>query len=285
MRTIGAVKPDDVFFACVYAIKEKLGIKQVMLTGGEPTIHPDLCKIVRGIDAPKISITTNGIRVLSISDWTKLREAGLRKVIVSIHDSTPQSFIQAETRQRDFGWAVRALESQRDNLVNAAEAGLRVRVNTVAYSSYEQVNQVLLALEDLQQKYKFDLRLLNDLANVRKSQQIIRDVCQALGARIIREERRAGSSNATVLWEAESGSHFSTKMAYRYFFEPVCAGCPIKEHCHEGFYGVRVERRMSDYWVRLCIYKHTPDVLMPWKKFLQSDLPKKIKDLCKEEQL
>lgn len=284
MRTIGSIEPNEEFFECVHTLAEDLEIKKVMLTGGEPTIHPDLCNIVNGINTPSISITTNGIRPLSVDDWARLSDAGLRKVIVSIHDATPQSFIQLETRQRKFGWAVRALESQRHNLVTISEAGLRVRVNTVAYSSYEQVTQVLGALEDLQQKYRFDIRLLNDITNIRKSQQIIRDVCQSLNAKAIREERRAGSSNATVLWETESGFCFSTKMAYRYFFDPICAGCALKEQCYEGFYGIRIERKMSDYWVRLCIYKHTPDVLMPWKLFLQSDIAKKFKDLCKVEQ-
>lgn len=284
MRAIGSVEPDAKFFACIHTLAGTLGIKRVMLTGGEPTIHPDLRKIVEGINVPDISITTNGIRPLSVDEWTGLHKAGLRKTIVSIHDATPQSLIQLETRQRDFGWAVQALGSQKYNLVAASEAGLRVRVNIVAYHSHEQVNQVLEALEDVQQRYQIDIRLLNDLANIEKSQQIIRDVCQALGAEIIGEERRAGSSNTTVSWETESGFRFSTKMAYRYFFEPICTGCPIKEVCYEGFYGIRIERKMSDYWVRLCIYKHSPDVLMSWESFLHSDLAKKFKELCEQEQ-
>ena len=65
-----------------------------MLTGGEPTIHPDLHRIVNGINVQSISITTNGIRPLSVDEWARLYDEGLRKVIVSIHDATPQSFIQ-----------------------------------------------------------------------------------------------------------------------------------------------------------------------------------------------
>jgi len=155
----------------------------------------------------------------------------------------------------------------------------------VAYNSYEQARLILDDLENLQRKYQFDIRLLNNLANVEKSQQIIRDICQSLGVKTIKEEWRAGSSNVTVLWEAESGFRFSTKMAYRYFLEPICAECPFKAQCHEGFYGIRLEQRMSDYWVRLCIYRHSSDVLMPWKIFLESELAKKLKDLCEQEQL
>ncbi|KKQ87851.1 MAG: hypothetical protein UT09_C0009G0005 [Parcubacteria group bacterium GW2011_GWF2_38_8] len=283
MRTIGSIEPNETFFNCVQTLLETLGIKRVMLTGGEPTIHPDLYKIVNGIKTSEISITTNGIRSLSVDGWAKLRNAGLRKVIFSIHDVTPQSFLQLEIRRREFGWAVRALESQKHNLLTASGAGLQVRVNVVAYQSYEQIYQVLYTLEDLQQKYKFDIRLLNDLANVGKSQQIIKDVCQALGAKPIKEERRAGSSNTTVLWKTESGFYFSTKMTFRYFFDPICGNCSIKKQCHEGFYGIRLERRLSDYWIRLCIYKHTPDVLMPWREFLQSKFSEQFKDLCKKD--
>lgn len=283
MRTIGSVQPDATLFDCVHGLMAALGISSVMLTGGEPTIHPDLQRIVEGIKATDISITTNGIRPMSKSEWSALHQAGLRKLIVSIHDASPQSLIQLETRARQFGWAVRALDAQRQNLATASEAGLNVRVNTVAYGSYEQVRLVLDTLSDLRREHQFGIRLLNDLANIEKSQRIIQDVCLALGAKEIGQERRAGSSNSTVTWETETGFQFSTKMAYRYFFDPVCAGCAIKQQCHEGFYGVRVERRGTDYWVRLCLYKQTPDVLMPWRSFVSSDLAKRLKDQCLDE--
>ena len=284
MRTIIPVDPDPAFFECVYGLTEKLLLTRVMLTGGEPTLHPKLREIVMGISSPNISVTTNGIRLLSTEEWIELREAGLRKVTVSIHDATPQSFMQLETRQRQFGWAILALESQKQNLIHASEAGLSVSVNTVAHHSYGQVLRVLDSLGDLQRKYPFSIKLLNDLANIEKSQQIIRDVCQSLGARTIKEERRAGSSNTTILWETDSGLRFSTKMAYPYFFNPICSECPIKTQCHEGFYGVRLERRVSDYWVRLCIYKHSLNVLMPWKSFLESKLSDELRELCEREQ-
>lgn len=284
MRTIGAIEPSKVFFDCVASILSTLEIKRVMLTGGEPTIHPHLFDIVQGIEASEISITTNGIRPVSVDEWIKLRAAGLHKVIVSIHDASPESFVQLETRQRNIGWAVRSLESQKSNLISASQAGLNVRVNTVAYGSREQLSEVLFTLRDLQQTNQFDIRILNDLANIKQSQQVIQDVCQSLDAKVIKEVRRAGSSNAVVLWETPSGFHFTTKMAYRYFFDPICNGCSIKEQCYEGFYGIRLERKQSEYWVRLCIYKHSSDVLMPWDKFLQSDLADKYKTLCEQEQ-
>lgn len=283
MKTIGSIEPSPSFFQCVHSLLDELEIKKVMLTGGEPTIHPALLEIVDGVKSTDISITTNGIRTLPVDTWDQLKNAGLRMVIMSIHDATPQSFVQLETRRREFGWAVRSLEAQKANLAAASKAGLQIRVNTVAYNSYDQVLTVLDSLSDLQREYRFDIRLLNDLGNVERSQLVIQQVCQSLGATVLREERRAGSSNATVLWEAESGFRFSTKMAFKYFFEPICQGCSIRSSCHEGFYGIRLERRLSDYWVRLCIYRHTPEVLMPWREFLQSGLAVKFKDICQQD--
>lgn len=284
MRTIGQAEPDKALFECVNTLTRALGIRRVMLTGGEPTIHPHLKEIVHGIEADEVSITTNGIRPFPAATWGVLREAGLGKVIVSIHDAMPQAFIQLETRKHKLTWAARAINSQHYNLATASETGLQVRVNVVAYHSQYQVQQVLTSLEELEKQYHFDIRLLNDLANIEASQQIIRNVCAALEATPITEKRRAGSSNVTVQWQTKSGFHFSTKMAYPYFFAPICSSCQVKDECHEGFYGIRLEKRGSDYWVRLCIYKHTPEVLMPWRSFLESQAAQELKSLCHAEQ-
>ncbi len=81
----------------------------------------------------------------------------------------------------------------------------------------------------------------------------------------------------TRYYEASDGFHFSTKVAFPYFFGGICDGCAIKKSCFEGFYGVRVERRADEYFVRLCIYKQTPDVVMPWQEFLGSGLAGKLR--------
>lgn len=284
MHTIGSVEPDDIFFTCVHSILRSMQFERVMLTGGEPTLHPKLNDVVAGIESKDISITTNGIRPVSKHDWTGLKKNGLQKVIVSLHDVSPQSFLQLETRQKSFGWAVRALDAQKYNLMSASEAGLLVRVNVVAYSTHDHILKVFDVLEPLQQKYHFDIRLLNDLANIEQSQSVIKCVCQTLEAKEEGESRRAGSSNTTILWKTETGLCFSTKMAFRYFFDPICGNCSIKQDCHEGFYGIRLERKMDDYWVRLCIYKNTPDVLMPWRNFLESSFAENLRNICKQEQ-
>lgn len=282
MRHIETVEPDQEFFGCIKTLSDSMGIERVMLTGGEPLIHPHLEDIVRGIEIQEMSLTTNGIRLLSQDEWRTLKSCGLKKVIVSMHNASVQSFLQLEIRQRSFGWASHALDAQKKNLMNAASVGLHVRVNIVAYESAEETIRVLSMLEDIQLSHKIEVRLLNDLSNLKRSQRNIRHVCDTLQAEEISESRRAGSSNATSIWKTESGFMFSIKLSTRYYFDPICIRCAVKEHCHEGFYGVRVEKR-DGYWVRLCIYKQTHDVLMPWRIFLESGLPEKIRRLCVEE--
>lgn len=283
MRNIDQIDPSSSFFECVHEIMDATKIKRIMLTGGEPTIHPNLSEIVSGIDAESISITTNGIRTLTTDKWSGLAKSGLGKVIVSIHDATPQTLIQVELRPRNFGWATRSIESQRINLINASQVGLGVRVNVVAHNSKDQVLSVLDSLTELQIEHRFDIRILNDLSNVIKSQHIIREVCTVLEAHEIQQEKKVGSSNVSVLWETESGFMFSTKTSFPYYFESICEHCPIKKQCHEGFYGLRLEKRGDDYWIRLCIYKNGADVLMPWKQFISSRLIEQFLLLCQND--
>lgn len=126
--------------------------------------------------------------------------------------------------------------------------------------------------------------MLNDLSNIESSQRNIRNICQILGATEVGSSRRAGSSNAIVSWQTDSGFRFSTKMAFRYYLETICTGCLVKEHCYEGFYGIRLEQRRGEQWVRLCIYKHVPEVLMPWRRFLTSESAEKLRGLLVSEQ-
>lgn len=71
----------------------RLGIDKIRLTGGEPSIHPDLIEIVRGIHAAginRISMTTNGLRLADLAK--PLKAAGLERVNVSVDTLDPERF-------------------------------------------------------------------------------------------------------------------------------------------------------------------------------------------------
>jgi cyclic pyranopterin phosphate synthase len=103
-----------------------LGVSEVKLTGGEPTVRPDLPDIVRrarGIDPSlDLSITTNGYLLDRLA--APLREAGLDRVTVSCDSLLRHRF--AEMTRRD------ALERVLAGIRSAQDAGLRpIKVNCV----------------------------------------------------------------------------------------------------------------------------------------------------------
>jgi GTP 3',8-cyclase len=110
----------------VLDVATALGITGVRLTGGEPLLRPDVVDVVRRIGglthAPEISLTTNGLRLVDLA--APLREAGLRRVNVSLDTLDPERFRALTHRDRhaDVLAGIRA----------AQDAGLApVKVNAV----------------------------------------------------------------------------------------------------------------------------------------------------------
>jgi cyclic pyranopterin phosphate synthase len=81
-----------------------LGLRRLRITGGEPTIRPDLATLVRMLRAvpgiEDIALSTNGVRLLELGQ--ELRDAGLDRVNISA-DSLRPDRIKAIAR-RDLGF-------------------------------------------------------------------------------------------------------------------------------------------------------------------------------------
>jgi cyclic pyranopterin phosphate synthase len=117
---------DDELIRLVRIAVTRLGIHQVRLTGGEPTLRPGLVGLVERIAAleprPEISLTTNGLSLNRLAP--ALAAAGLDRVNVSL-DTLQRERFQALTRRDRLDDVLRGLSA-------AAEAGLApVKVNAV----------------------------------------------------------------------------------------------------------------------------------------------------------
>jgi cyclic pyranopterin phosphate synthase len=117
----------------------QLGIDKIRLTGGEPTVHPDLIPIVRGIRAAgisRVSMTTNGARLIQLAK--PLKEAGLERVNVSVDTLDPDKF-QRITRWGKLGEVLSGID--------AAEAhGLTpIKINAVVARGYNDEDVAGLA--------------------------------------------------------------------------------------------------------------------------------------------
>jgi cyclic pyranopterin phosphate synthase len=79
-----------------------MGIDQVRLTGGEPLLRPDVVDVVRRIyaltHAPKISLTTNGLRLAQVAQ--PLADAGLERVNISLDTLNRDRFAAMTHRDR-----------------------------------------------------------------------------------------------------------------------------------------------------------------------------------------
>ncbi len=105
---------------------ERLGIREIRFTGGEPLLRRGLVGIVECTAAlrprPEISLTTNGIGLTRLAG--PLRRAGLNRVNVSLDTLRPETFRALSHRDR--------LPDVLAGLAAAAAAGLSpVKVNSV----------------------------------------------------------------------------------------------------------------------------------------------------------
>ena len=110
----------------VVDIASEQGITGVRLTGGEPLLRPDAAEIIRRINAlpraPRISLTTNGLRLAAQA--TELKAAGLERVNISLDTLDAERFKRLTHRDR-FADVIAGIEA-------AIGAGLLpVKVNAV----------------------------------------------------------------------------------------------------------------------------------------------------------
>jgi cyclic pyranopterin phosphate synthase len=130
----------------VLEIGVELGIDEVRLTGGEPLLRPDIVDIVARINSlpnpPKLSLTTNGIRLAELAQ--PLKDAGLERVNVSLDTLDPERFKAMTFRDR-FDDVMKGLKAARD-----AELA-PVKINTVlmpGVNDDEAVSLVKWALDE-----------------------------------------------------------------------------------------------------------------------------------------
>lgn len=120
------VLTDDEVVRLIGVAVERLGVREIRFTGGEPLVRRGLVDIVRRTralsDALELSITTNGLGLARTAG--ALAEAGLDRVNVSLDSIRPETFAAITRRDR--------LHDVLAGLEAAALAGLGpVKVNAV----------------------------------------------------------------------------------------------------------------------------------------------------------
>ncbi len=141
-------------YVTVVRICQSLGVRKVRITGGEPTLYPDLLPLIRAVATlglDDVAMTTNGSRMTEASAkaW---REAGLNRITLSL-DSLREERTKSITRTNSTPETiVRAVHA-------AKAAGLEpVKVNAVVMRG---VNDDEVAdFADFARQHAVDMRLI-----------------------------------------------------------------------------------------------------------------------------
>ena len=112
----------------------RLGTRKIRLTGGEPLVRKGIMQVInnlgnevgKGLD--ELTITTNGSQLETKAE--DLFNAGIRRINVSLDHLDPIKFKEI-TRWGD-------LEKVKAGLKIAREVGLKIKINTVAISEFNQ---------------------------------------------------------------------------------------------------------------------------------------------------
>ncbi|GLX05182.1 GTP 3',8-cyclase MoaA [Microbispora sp. NBRC 16548] len=135
---------------------ERLGIREVRFTGGEPLLRRELAEIVAATAGlrprPQVSLTTNGIGLARLAE--PLARAGLDRVNVSLDTLDRDVFVRLAHRDR--------LRDVLDGLAAATAAGLTpVKVNTVLMRGVNEHEAAPLLRYCLDQGY--ELRFIEQM--------------------------------------------------------------------------------------------------------------------------
>ena len=112
----------------------KLGTRKIRLTGGEPLVRKGIMQVInnlgkevgKGLD--ELTITTNGSQLETKAE--ELFKAGVRRINVSLDHLDPIKFKEI-TRWGD-------LDKVKAGLKIAKEIGLKIKINTVAISEFNE---------------------------------------------------------------------------------------------------------------------------------------------------
>lgn len=136
----------------VVRIMERLGIRKVRLTGGEPLIRKNLIKLVKDINSlegiEEIAMTTNG--VLFGEQAAQMKQAGLTGVNISLDTLDAERFHKIT----GFDYLDKVLEA----IKAAREMDMRVKINCVPCREFNEED--LLQLAALAMRENIDVRFI-----------------------------------------------------------------------------------------------------------------------------
>jgi molybdenum cofactor biosynthesis enzyme MoaA len=270
----GTVRADQTLSDAVDQLTASVPFDEVHLTGGEPTLHPQLADVVGALveKGNVVKITSNGERFFAMAD--QLKAAGLNKVVFSIFGTTPAELAAIQGKkfanEKFASLKLNALEKS----INAAHSvGISAAANIVM-PNLSHAERIMRVIDQFGDKCK--IRILNSLDQGTESYEAIYELLAIMGAEPIRVNVTAGASGMSIDYKLPDGKEIGFKQIRRSYLDGVCNDCVLKDNgCDEGYYGVRMYvDKNNAYRVGVCIQRM--DLTRPLDQFVTSSLPDMI---------
>jgi len=249
-RLAQPMSPEDITKSL--RILQAVGLNKVHLTGGEPTMHPDLLTYIKaytqqGVD---VAITTNG--EIGPDRFESLLNSGVVGINFSIHAVDPRDYLAMDLMARKIArekgeamalqYAKRRIRLKTNNMLRASQFAaqnpwLSVSSNTVV-SSGQRAVEIVRWCQDLGIKS----RLQRDLNDKVRSGNEIMSAIQLLAAEPKQRQIAVGDSSGSGYVFYTPNGDVKVKDFGEVHIELMCGQCFLKGTplCRERFYGLRV---------------------------------------------
>ena len=217
---------EELFEFIKVAIDE--GVKKIRITGGEPLLREDLDKFIKMIYdyAPEIDLamTTNAFLLKGAAQ--KLKDAGLRRINVSIDTLKPEVALAIAGKD--------VLKNVLDGVDEALKVGLRVKVNMVPMKGMNE-GEIIDVLEYSKQR-DMSIRFIEYMENQHASKDISglksSELLEILSARYSFKDEGFDGASPSHHYAMEDGYRFGIIEPYE---DDFCTKCNRIRLTAEGF--------------------------------------------------
>jgi GTP 3',8-cyclase len=193
------------FVVLLKALLEKISISEIRLTGGEPTLYPELIELVKEIKSlgiEKVSMTTNGYLLEKLAKPLKL--AGLDSINLSLDTISPELF-QIMSRGKKLSRTLAGLEA-------AISEEFSLKINSTIVKG--QNDSEVLSLLDFSGEKKIPIRYL-ELMNMghffeSKNSYLFTEqkILQSIGLKYSFTPLNRAKSSTAKYWMTENNYQF-----------------------------------------------------------------------------
>ncbi|BAJ32140.1 MULTISPECIES: radical SAM protein [Kitasatospora] len=251
------MEPDRAFRRAVRTVAKAFDAGEVHLTGGEPTLHPEVSGLVAALTGMGLCVgmTSNGERGRQV--MPDCSAAGLDRVNVSVFGTTAEELraVQHPGRFAAAGPAGAKVRAASQTVRAAVSHGVKASVNIVVPGP-EHVDRVVNLVEAYGQFA--DVRMLTSLQDGARSLDAISEVLSRVGAEPVLRTFTAGTSDERTLYRALGGRAVHVKRLLPVRLPDTCASCRFDNgtDCQEGYYGIRLYlTEEEEYTVGVCIQR------------------------------